>query len=119
MPRAGFEPTIPVFERSKTVFALDRAANGTGVCIIIIIIIIIVVVVVVVVIIIIIIIIIKGIKFPHYSERFSTSDNSKQFCFNDKFNQFRSIRKYVGLKHKSFSLNLIFFLRFFLRNITR
>jgi hypothetical protein len=26
MPRAGFEPTIPVFERSKTV----RAAIGTG-----------------------------------------------------------------------------------------
>jgi hypothetical protein len=26
MPRAGFEPAIPVFERSKTVHALDRAA---------------------------------------------------------------------------------------------
>jgi hypothetical protein len=30
MPRAGFEPTIPVFGRSKTVHALDRAAIGTG-----------------------------------------------------------------------------------------
>jgi len=30
MPRAGFKPTIPVFERSKTVRALDRAAIGTG-----------------------------------------------------------------------------------------
>jgi hypothetical protein len=26
MPREGFEPTIPVFERAKTVHALDRAA---------------------------------------------------------------------------------------------
>jgi hypothetical protein len=26
MPRVGFEPTIPVFERAKTVHALDRAA---------------------------------------------------------------------------------------------
>jgi hypothetical protein len=26
MPRVGFEPTIPVFERAKTVDALDRAA---------------------------------------------------------------------------------------------
>jgi hypothetical protein len=25
MPRVGFEPTIPVFERAKTVHALDRA----------------------------------------------------------------------------------------------
>jgi hypothetical protein len=30
MPRAGFEPAIPMFERPKTVRALDRAANGTG-----------------------------------------------------------------------------------------
>jgi hypothetical protein len=30
MPRAGFEPKIPVSERSKTVRALDRAAIGTG-----------------------------------------------------------------------------------------
>jgi len=30
MPRAGFETAIPVFERSKTVCALDRAAIGTG-----------------------------------------------------------------------------------------
>jgi hypothetical protein len=30
MPRAGFEPVIPVFERPKTVRALDRAAIGTG-----------------------------------------------------------------------------------------
>jgi len=28
--RVGFEPTIPVFERSKTVRALGRAAIGTG-----------------------------------------------------------------------------------------
>jgi hypothetical protein len=27
MPRAGFEPTIPVFERAKMVHALDRAAT--------------------------------------------------------------------------------------------
>jgi hypothetical protein len=26
MPRVGFEPTIQVFERAKTVYALDRAA---------------------------------------------------------------------------------------------
>jgi len=29
MPREGFEPTIPVFERLNTVRALDRAAIGT------------------------------------------------------------------------------------------
>jgi len=29
-PRAGFEPTIPVFERSKTINALDSAAIGTS-----------------------------------------------------------------------------------------
>jgi len=29
MPRAGFEPAIPVFERSKTVRSLDGAATGT------------------------------------------------------------------------------------------
>jgi len=29
MPRAGFEPTIPVFERSKTVRASDDAVIGT------------------------------------------------------------------------------------------
>jgi hypothetical protein len=27
MPRVGFEPTIPVFGRTKTVHALDRAAG--------------------------------------------------------------------------------------------
>jgi hypothetical protein len=27
MPRMGFEPTIPVFERAKTVHVLDRAAT--------------------------------------------------------------------------------------------
>jgi hypothetical protein len=27
MPWVGFEPTIPVFEREKTVHALDRAAT--------------------------------------------------------------------------------------------
>jgi hypothetical protein len=31
MPRVGFEPTIPVFERAKTVHALDRAAAVIGV----------------------------------------------------------------------------------------
>jgi hypothetical protein len=31
MPRVGLEPTIPVFERAKTVHALDRAANVIGV----------------------------------------------------------------------------------------
>jgi hypothetical protein len=31
MPRAGFKPTIPVLERSKTVRALDCAVIGTGV----------------------------------------------------------------------------------------
>jgi hypothetical protein len=30
MPRAGFEPTILVFERAKTVHALDRAATLIG-----------------------------------------------------------------------------------------
>jgi hypothetical protein len=30
MPRVGFEPPIPVFERLKTVRALDRAGIGTG-----------------------------------------------------------------------------------------
>jgi hypothetical protein len=30
MPSVGFEPTIPVFERAKTVHALDRAATVTG-----------------------------------------------------------------------------------------
>jgi hypothetical protein len=30
MPRAWFEPTIPVFERLKTVRDLDRKATGTG-----------------------------------------------------------------------------------------
>jgi hypothetical protein len=32
MPRAGFEPTIPVFVQSMTVRALDGAASGTGCC---------------------------------------------------------------------------------------
>jgi hypothetical protein len=31
MPRVGFEPTIPVFERTKTVHALDRAATVMGI----------------------------------------------------------------------------------------
>jgi hypothetical protein len=30
MPGVGFEPTIPVFERAKTVHALDRAATVIG-----------------------------------------------------------------------------------------
>jgi hypothetical protein len=30
MPRVGFEPTIPVFERAKTVHALDRADTVIG-----------------------------------------------------------------------------------------
>jgi hypothetical protein len=30
MPQAGFEPTIPAFERAKTVHALERAATVTG-----------------------------------------------------------------------------------------
>jgi hypothetical protein len=30
MPRVGLEPTIPVFERAKTVHALDRAATVIG-----------------------------------------------------------------------------------------
>jgi hypothetical protein len=30
MPRAGFETAIPMFERPKTVRALERAAIGTG-----------------------------------------------------------------------------------------
>jgi hypothetical protein len=29
---SGNEPTIPVFERAKTVHALDRAATVIGVC---------------------------------------------------------------------------------------
>jgi hypothetical protein len=31
MPRVGFEPTIPVLERPKTVRAIDGMAIGTGV----------------------------------------------------------------------------------------
>jgi hypothetical protein len=30
MPRVGFEPTIPVFERAKMVHSLDRAATVIG-----------------------------------------------------------------------------------------
>jgi hypothetical protein len=30
MPRVGFEPTIPAFERVKTVHALDRAVTVIG-----------------------------------------------------------------------------------------
>jgi hypothetical protein len=30
MPRVGFEPTIPMFERVKTAHALVRAATVTG-----------------------------------------------------------------------------------------
>jgi hypothetical protein len=30
MPQVGFEPTMPVFERAKTVHALDRAATLIG-----------------------------------------------------------------------------------------
>jgi hypothetical protein len=30
MPRVGFEPTIPVFEREKIFHALDRAATVIG-----------------------------------------------------------------------------------------
>jgi hypothetical protein len=30
MPSVGFEPTIPVFERAKTVHASDRAATVIG-----------------------------------------------------------------------------------------
>jgi hypothetical protein len=30
MPRGGFEPAIPMFERPKTVLALDRSAIETG-----------------------------------------------------------------------------------------
>jgi hypothetical protein len=33
MPRVGFESTIPVFERAKTVHALDREATVSGICI--------------------------------------------------------------------------------------
>jgi hypothetical protein len=32
MPRVGFEPTTPVFERAKTVHALDRAITVIGIC---------------------------------------------------------------------------------------
>jgi hypothetical protein len=31
MPEVGFEPTIPVFERAKTVQALDRAVTVIGI----------------------------------------------------------------------------------------
>jgi hypothetical protein len=30
MPQVGFEHTIPVFERAKTVHALDRSATVSG-----------------------------------------------------------------------------------------
>jgi hypothetical protein len=32
MPGMGFEPTIPVFERAKTLHALDRAAIAIDTC---------------------------------------------------------------------------------------
>jgi hypothetical protein len=32
MPQVTFEHTIPVFERTKTVLALDRAATVIGYC---------------------------------------------------------------------------------------
>jgi hypothetical protein len=32
MPQVEFEPMIPVFERAKTVRALDRAATVIGQC---------------------------------------------------------------------------------------
>jgi hypothetical protein len=32
MPQVGFEPTILVFKRAKTVHALDRAATVIGEC---------------------------------------------------------------------------------------
>jgi hypothetical protein len=32
MPRLGFEPTTPVFERVKTVHSLDRAPTLIGYC---------------------------------------------------------------------------------------
>jgi hypothetical protein len=32
MPRVRFDPTTPVFERAKTVHALDRAATVIGTC---------------------------------------------------------------------------------------
>jgi hypothetical protein len=31
MPEVGFEPTIPVFERAKTVHALDSTATVIGI----------------------------------------------------------------------------------------
>jgi hypothetical protein len=31
MPRVGFEPTIPAFERARTVHVLDRAASVIGI----------------------------------------------------------------------------------------
>jgi hypothetical protein len=31
MPQVVFEPTIPVFERAKTVLAIDRAATVIGI----------------------------------------------------------------------------------------
>jgi hypothetical protein len=31
MPRVGFEPTIPEFERAKTVYTLDRTATVIGI----------------------------------------------------------------------------------------
>jgi hypothetical protein len=33
MPQVGFEPTIPAFERAKTVHTLERAATAMGKCI--------------------------------------------------------------------------------------
>jgi hypothetical protein len=30
MPQVEFEPTIPVYERAKTVYALDHAATVIG-----------------------------------------------------------------------------------------
>jgi hypothetical protein len=30
MPRVGFEPTVPAFERTKTIHGLDRAGTVIG-----------------------------------------------------------------------------------------
>jgi hypothetical protein len=50
MPRAGFEPTIPVFERLKPVRALDYAVIVTGIITIIIIIVVIVIIIIIIII---------------------------------------------------------------------
>jgi hypothetical protein len=47
MPRTGFEPAIPMFERPKTVLALDRAAIETSAQTIIVVVVVIIIIIII------------------------------------------------------------------------